>query len=107
MRVCIVMVVVLLISGCNLLKNNSKTTDEQNLSLTHQSSLNTKDQKDWAKNSSSLLFYKDSAQRDYVVQLWPKGNFSYSAEKGFNGEADSLFIQGRTVEGFLLQGLKM
>lgn len=89
----------LLICSCSLFKNTKKTSDEQHLSVTSSNSSRFKAQKDWSKNTSSLLFYKDSVKKDYLVQIWPKGVFTYSAEKGFYGAADSIFMKGISVEG--------
>ncbi|MBB6502807.1 hypothetical protein [Pedobacter cryoconitis] len=56
------------------------------------------EKKDWFKKTASLMFYRDSMRRDYAVQLWPKGAFTYSPEKGFSGGADSILFMGGSTE---------
>lgn len=80
--------------SCSLFKN-TRTEMER----THQLSANQKDyhlmeQKGWLSKSGSITFYKDTNHVDYTIQIWPKGMFSYSQEKGFTGEADRVMIKG-------------
>lgn len=50
------------------------------------------------KDSTGFTFYTDSAQHDYTIQFWPKGRFTFTAENGFSGEADSILIKGSSRE---------
>lgn len=90
------LLLVLSFYGCSLLKNKSKTTFKNQQRLKEKMELITQEQKNWLKDSGSFSFYKDSANRNYAVQLWPKGVFTYSPEKGFSGEADSVLIKGNS-----------
>lgn len=85
---------VIVFCGCSLFKNTSTEMER-----THQLSSNQKDyrlteQKDWLSKSGSITLYKDTNHADYSIQIWPKGMFSYSQEKGFTGEADRVMIKG-------------
>ena len=42
--------------------------------------------------SESLYVASDSSAYDYNLEIWPKGRFSYSPEKGFEGEAEKVKI---------------
>jgi hypothetical protein len=46
------------------------------------------------KNSNSLLLRRDSGTNTFSVRIWPKGAFTFSAEHGFAGTADSLAWYG-------------
>ncbi|MGY0035140.1 hypothetical protein [Pedobacter sp. NJ-S-72] len=46
------------------------------------------------RKSTDFVHYSDAMDRDYRIQFWPKGVFTFSAEKGFIGEADSVSISG-------------
>ncbi|MDB5021645.1 MAG: hypothetical protein JWQ28_2772 [Pedobacter sp.] len=46
------------------------------------------------KTVDLLLVKGDSLNSNYKVQIWPKGKFSYNAERGFEGTADRISITG-------------
>lgn len=99
------MFLAIIFCSCNLFKNTSTEMER-----THQLSANQKDyrlteQKDWLSKSGSITFYKDTNHANYSIQIWPKGMFSYSQEKGFTGEADQVMIKGDVSGSSAFSGL--
>ena len=81
-----------LMQGCKLfkeVKTTAYTDDEQakvkarsNLSLDHN-----------AQTEQHFLEWKlDSLNSTEVLQIWPRGRFTFSPERGFEGEADRLVL---------------
>jgi hypothetical protein len=91
--------------GCSLL-NSSKVITEQSKQI-HESNtdLTFSEKKDMTRKSTDFVLYSDSMHRDYRIQFWPKGVFTFSAEKGFIGEADSILISGRNRDRFSYSGM--
>lgn len=48
--------------------------------------------------SLRLVQHKDSLDRAYSIQIWPKGPFSYNLKKGFSGEAEKMEIRGHQLK---------
>lgn len=99
------MFLVIVFCSCSLFKNTSTEMER-----THQLSTNQKDyrlteQRDWLSKSGSITFYKDTNHVDYSIQIWPKGMFSWSQEKGFTGEADQVMIKGAVSGSSAFSGL--
>ncbi|MBB6503019.1 hypothetical protein [Pedobacter cryoconitis] len=97
MKIC-VLLLLFLMAGCGLFKNTRTKTEKSYQSSKQTSESELVENKDWFKKSASLVFYRDSMRRDYAVQLWPKGAFIYSPEKGFSGQADSILFIGSSNE---------
>lgn len=91
--------------GCSLLKS-SKVITEQSKQL-HESNtdLTFSEKKDVTRKSTDFVLYSDSMNHDYKIQFWPKGVFTFSAESGFVGEADSILISGRNRDRFSYSGM--
>lgn len=53
--------------------------------------------------SQSLLLTDDSLGYDYSLEIWPKGVFSFSQDKGFVGEAEKLMVTGTGVQTSVMQ----
>jgi hypothetical protein len=51
---------------------------------------------------SVTSYFKDSANHDYEIQIWPKGAFTFSKDKGFTGQAAQIRIKGKS--GRLMSG---
>lgn len=81
-------------SGCGLLKQTVKTVDATRQDSTLKTEVNLKDERELVKKSLSLTTKRDAAGATYQLLLWPKGKFTFSAEKGFEGEADSIRLNG-------------
>ena len=95
----IVYTLLLYSSSCALLTNNKVKKAEESYSDQYVAGYSLSRQKNWSGSSESLLFYRDSSQQNYAVQLWPKGVFTYSDAYGFTGEADSVKILRSTRNG--------
>ena len=89
MKTYIIMLAIALTSCHILTKNKStskKLTQKEELQLTAQHHTLSKQNK---------LFLTDSSHSDFTVWLWPKGNFTFSPTKGFNGEAERIVVKGK------------
>ena len=53
--------------------------------------------------SQSILLTDDSSGYDYSLEIWPKGIFSFSQEKGFIGEAEKVLLIGTRVQTSMMQ----
>jgi len=85
----------LFVVGCGVFQQVHKTKDEEQLALRKESKLNFSSATDKVEHAKELIFYKDSNAYAYWIQVWPKGSFSFSPEKGFVGEAEKIVIAGK------------
>ena len=52
------------------------------------------------ESSTSLAFItRDSINSDYLMEIYPKGVFTYSWADGFNGEADRILVKASVKKG--------
>lgn len=98
MKGAIYMILLLLVCSCSVFKNTRSATDHNQLQVTQKEDAKLQVQKNWIRDTGSFTFYTDSANRNYAVQLWPKGAFTYSPDKGFTGEAEKVLIAGQSYE---------
>lgn len=89
----------LMMANCNLFKNTVTDLRKSHELTTAITQVKTAEHKDWLSRSGSVSFQQDSSDTDYSIQIWPKGTFSFSAEKGFSGEADKVLVTGRVKTG--------
>lgn len=83
-------------SGCGLLKQTAKTTASSRQDSTIKTQFKAKDAQEAVKQTLSLTLNRDAAAATYSMLLWPKGRFTFSTEKGFEGEADSVQMTGES-----------
>lgn len=83
-------------SGCGLLRNSSKYTSENESKSFDQSDSKFLKEKEMLTELSVTSHFKDSANHDYEIQIWPKGTFSFSEGKGFIGEAEQIRVKGKS-----------
>lgn len=88
-------VVALCLSNCGLLRNSSKSSNEVLYKKLGQSDLKYIKQKEVSEELNVVANFKDSLIQDYEIQIWPKGNFSFSKDLRFVGEAEKVQIKGR------------
>jgi hypothetical protein len=86
--------------SCGLLQNTTQKTSKDSHEFTSETDLWNAAGQHKNQQSHSLNLYSDSSNHGYQVQLWPKGQFKYSATAGFEGEAEKVLITGN------LQGIK-
>jgi hypothetical protein len=83
-------------TGCSLFKQTSKTSGEAHTLSQHDTDWTVLNQYEQSMNTNMLQLRKDTGNTTYSIQLWPKGSFTLSAEKGFAGEAEKIVIAGKT-----------
>ena len=105
MKNMISVLLLILFYGCSLLKNNSTEISKTHGLAVKKSNLAVLEQKDWLSKSSTTIFFKDTSNHQYEVQIWPKGAFSFSPDKGFTGEAGQVLIRGSTQESMESAGV--
>lgn len=86
------------LTSCGLLQHTTTTTTKDDQEFLSKADLSTAASRQWNLESQSLTFYTDSTQQNYAVQLWPKGQFTYSPLNGFVGEAEKVIVSGH-VQG--------
>lgn len=86
-------------SSCGLLKNTKSNVEVVRQESEYKSETKLVNYKEWSRTTGSLNFYSDSSLQTYAVRLWPKGSFTFSADHGFSGEADSVIILGSLKGG--------
>lgn len=91
--------------GCSLLKSSKVITEQSKQVHKSNTDLAFSEKKDVTRKSTDFVLYSDAMHRDYRIQFWPKGVFTFSAEKGFIGEADSVSISGRNRDRFTYSGM--
>ena len=84
----------LFLSACGLLKQNSKITEDdlEKANAIDKREVNTVIDKQ--KNSALLLARTDALAADYLIRIWPKGLFHFSPSGQIYAEADSVLISG-------------
>lgn len=84
----------LLLTSCTLLKNLTKTRQEETESTRMDTEVQSLSEVNRDLKSTSVSFHRDSGNLKYMVELWPKGNFVFSPQSGFKGEASKILISG-------------
>jgi hypothetical protein len=83
---------VLVVQACggmrNVLKDGARSRIVQDSSL----SLQRAEKFRWDRTTESLLMRSDSSSGSYQVQIWPKGKFTFSVYKGFEGSAERVLM---------------
>lgn len=80
------------IFSCQLLKRDKVVLKQQS----EQEELSVLGQQQILQQHSQLSV-TDSNDTDFELVLWPKGKFSYSLAKGFEGEAEKIRVKGKYV----------
>lgn len=91
----IVILLLMLLVGRGLFKQKTETTNEEHRLKDSQLMIKVKRELNIKNSKQHLLFSTDSAQQDYMIQLWPKGTVSIMPGGGIKGEFDSLLIRGK------------
>lgn len=90
------------ISACSMFKEKSFYQTD---SLEHQViRREMKTESDSSSQALRIYNSSDSADHQSTVEIYPRGNFKYSAKDGFSGEADRLLINERLHSGALRSG---
>lgn len=95
----IIWILVVFYSSCGLFKNTKSNVQKTLQEAEYNAASKLVDHKDWVKTIGSVNLYSDSSLHNYAVMFWPKGSFSFSTERGFLGEADSVVILGSLKGG--------
>ena len=101
----ILVLLTVLYSSCGLFKNTKSNVDLVHQEAEYNTESKMLDNKDWMRTTGRLDLYADSSLHQYAVTLWPKGSFAFSADQGFNGEADSIVIMGSLTAGSASAGV--
>jgi hypothetical protein len=90
---------ILLISNCSLFKNSASDLRKSHEVSTAVTEVKSLEQKDWLRRSDGFFHHQDSSNSDFAIQIRPKGTFSFSPDKGFSGEAESILLTGKASTG--------
>jgi hypothetical protein len=86
-------------SACSVLKNTSREVEHEMGATERQSHLAAENKTEAQLHAGSVLLINDSADNSFLMQLWPKGVFTYSAAGGFKGEAEKVLFSAKTRRG--------
>ena len=89
---CILSISVIL--SCGMLQRSVKETNDFESERLISTALQQQNHLEKQTEAESVTFYADSTNHQYQVQVWPKGDFSFSADKGFQGKANKVLITG-------------
>jgi hypothetical protein len=92
------LLLLLSLSSCGTFRNFANRADKEHTESSISNSVNTSTRNDSQASSTAVLTFRDSVSSDYLIQLWPKGVFTYSQDKGFAGEAERVLIRGKTQQ---------
>jgi len=102
----VAMLVACLFQSCGFLQNVTKRktkdvfTERTNTAATQVGSMSA------IKTSDGFTLSKDSANKMYTIQFWPKGVFSFSTDKGFVGAAEKVVVSAYIKEAGEVKELK-
>lgn len=100
------LLLLMLASSCGLFQNIRTNKEKSHQVTSALTDINIAEQKDYLLKSGSIKLYTDSSRQSYNVELWPKGLFSFSPEKGFSGEASRVVITGNIYRLAVLSSLQ-
>jgi hypothetical protein len=95
----LVAAVLLLFSSCGGMRNVDRSSEHMRSKTDSSMKVRQLALVQENKASESLVLINDSLNNRYQVLIWPRGKFSYSAEKGFEGTAEKILISGRVKKG--------
>lgn len=81
--------------SCGLIGQSTKINKESGTLTNTDTSLQRTEEQARLERTKLLTFSSDSSQMNYSVQIWPKGNFSFSTDSGFMGEAKHILMTGK------------
>jgi uncharacterized protein YceK len=84
-----------LLSSCGMLQRTTTATEKFESSAEGSTIAKEVAELEHSKDLELLQLEKDSAEMDYHLQLWPKGKLFFSADRGFEGEFDSVKVSGK------------
>jgi len=84
----------LIISGCAMLKRTSTETDKENLTAVQDIKSSSASTLDSTAQQEYLSLSKLSDQSSYQIRMWPKGKIIYHSTESFEGEFDSIKMTG-------------
>jgi hypothetical protein len=92
------LLLLLSLSSCGIFRNSANRVNKEHTESSISSSVNTSTSNESQVIGTAVLTFRDSVSSDYLIQLWPKGVFTYSQDKGFAGEAERVLIRGKTQQ---------
>jgi hypothetical protein len=89
----------LILPACGGMRNVEKDSSRTRIVLDSSLSLQQIGKLKSVSVAESLFIKSDSLSNSYKVQIWPKGKFTFSAAKGFEGSADKIMLLATTRRG--------
>jgi len=84
----------LLFCSCGVLNDKYFSRNLSASSFENATDLKRKTVTDKIDHSIRLVAEDDSLHQSWDIQLWPKGKFTFSPDRGFEGEAEQVLIKG-------------
>jgi hypothetical protein len=83
--------------SCSLFKQSTKTTGENKGEYNKTTSIKTGKESAINKEEQLVSFCRDSVRGDYAIRFWPKGDLTFTTDKGFSGQFDSIIMTGKHI----------
>ncbi len=83
-------IVLLLLPGCSLLKNSKTETEKNQQSATSSNQRKLDATLNVSTDKRIFKWTLDSSGYQSILQIWPKGLFTFSFDKGFEGNAEKI-----------------
>ncbi|KAA8482019.1 hypothetical protein BDE36_1128 [Arcticibacter tournemirensis] len=90
---CHTLLFLLFLSSCAVLKN--KQTEEQSSASSQEASQVQISALSGIQQQTRILTFADSSDHRYTAEIFPLGDFHYSAAEGFSGTASRIIIHGK------------
>lgn len=86
------------VARCALFKRTVKTTDENFNNTSMAAGWLEKSEFKSLNDLEQNQFHMDAVSADYTIKLWSKGKVNFNPENGFEGEFDSIVVNGKHKE---------
>jgi hypothetical protein len=85
---------IIMLSACSGMRNVEKNLQTSTFSSDSSVFIKQVESLRQEKRVRHFTLVSDSVNNNYRVDIWPKGKFSYNAERGFEGTAEKILISG-------------
>jgi hypothetical protein len=89
----VVLALIFTCSGCSLLQNVRKTNDKKEVSSENDQTISNGFSGSSSTVKKSVQFEVDTTKLTHKIQIWPKGQFIFSSDKGFVGAAEKVEVE--------------
>ena len=89
----------LFLSACGMLHKTTTNSSVSTLKNKEEIEVNDQSKSLHQQETGSLTIRNDSSDVFSQIEIWPKGRFDFSSEKGFSGQAEKVLIHKKKKSG--------